>query len=275
MNIMQNQPALWQIIFKQWYEKFCEGRLLVYASNQQPNSALLATRAARRIGAGNSIIAAPREMREIFQSIEIGAWVEEYMDTAGFADLITDLSAVAVLIGPGSGINISVRQRIISARQAGVKIILDSNAITALSGSLDLLIKSQNLSENSLILVANQAELFSLFGKTTQITPEYLLNCAQEINGTIVFKCQLPLIACHDGRVCQNQPPYIYWDISGASDVLSGIVAGLIAQELPPFEASAIATYCHTKATNILGKGLICEDIASILPNILKGIYNE
>ena len=55
-------------------------------------------------------------------------------------------------------------------------------------------------------------------------------------------------------------------------DVLGGVVLGLLAQGMPPFEAACAAVWLHGEAGDCFGPGLISEDLAEMLPAVLRDL---
>jgi len=59
---------------------------------------------------------------------------------------------------------------------------------------------------------------------------------------------------------------------AGSGDVLTGIIAGLLAQKLTPEEAAALGVHLHAKAGELaastLGTSMIASDILSFLPDV-------
>jgi NAD(P)H-hydrate epimerase len=58
----------------------------------------------------------------------------------------------------------------------------------------------------------------------------------------------------------------------GSGDVLAGLIAGLLVQEVAPFKAAAMAAWIHGRAAADFGPGLIAEDLPDCLPGVLRGL---
>jgi ADP-dependent NAD(P)H-hydrate dehydratase / NAD(P)H-hydrate epimerase len=43
--------------------------------------------------------------------------------------------------------------------------------------------------------------------------------------------------------------------------VLAGLIAGLLAQGMPPWDAAAAGAYLHGRAGALAGQGLVAEDL--------------
>jgi NAD(P)H-hydrate epimerase len=91
----------------------------------------------------------------------------------------------------------------------------------------------------------------------------------------IVLKGSDTVIAAPNGLAIVNTNAPSTLSTAGASDVLSGIVLGLLAQGMDAFLASATAVWLHGAAANTFGPGLIAEDLPDLLPSVFRHLYGS
>jgi NAD(P)H-hydrate repair Nnr-like enzyme with NAD(P)H-hydrate dehydratase domain len=92
---------------------------------------------------------------------------------------------------------------------------------------------------------------------------------AQDWNKTVVLKGACTIIAAPDGQAKISPIANPGLASAGTGDILSGVIAGLLAQGLSPFNAAALGVYLHAKAGDMVraklgDAGMIATDLLPI-----------
>ena len=103
---------------------------------------------------------------------------------------------------------------------------------------------------------------------------------AQKYGTVVVLKGSRTVVAYPDGRVLINTTGNAGMATAGAGDVLTGIIAGIIAQGVQAGNASAMGVCLHgiagDAAAEVTGMhGLVAGDIVDILPAAIKEILKD
>lgn len=267
-----DEPGLWRAHLPRpgaAGNKFTRGHCVVSAGTEMTGAARLAAEAARRIGAGLVTVAAAPEARTALACGRPGTIVATVADDDAFAALIDDPRRNAVLIGPGAGVSAGTRARVLAALGRGKACVLDADALTVFKGAPDELFRAI---AGPCVLTPHEGEFARVFPAETGDKLARARRAAAASGATVLLKGADTVIAAPDGRASINAsaPPDLA--TAGAGDVLAGMILGLLAQAMPPFEAACAAAWMHGKSAAAFGAGLIAEDVIDGLPAVISGL---
>jgi NAD(P)H-hydrate epimerase len=103
---------------------------------------------------------------------------------------------------------------------------------------------------------------------------------SREHGVTLVLKGARTLITSPEGRLAVNGSGNPSLASGGTGDVLTGLIAGFLAQGLAPFQAACLAVYCHGAAADRLAprygdRGLMATDLLPEIPAVLKALRDH
>ena len=129
------------------------------------------------------------------------------------------------------------------------------------------------------ILTPHPGEMARLAGLSVDEVQRDRLDIAQELarewNKMIVLKGAYTVIAAPDGQARISPVANPGLASAGTGDVLSGAIAGLVAQGLSLFDAAACGVYLHGEAGEMVkdrlgDAGMMATDLLPVLPLVIK-----
>ena len=260
--------------------KYSRGHAVVFGSERMSGAARLAAAAARRIGSGLVTVAAPKAARALYLSDAPGL-LFHVTDEDGAADVLFDERRNAVLIGPGYGAGQATQKVVLNVLRAGRATVLDADALTSFRGQAETLFAAVRECRAGVVMTPHMGEFNRLFGEFTrqfgsEASPEDRLtqarSAAAESGAVVVLKGSDTVIASPDGpaAISVNAPPGLA--TAGTGDVLAGLIVGLLAQGLSPWDAARAGVWVHGAAAGD-GIGLLAEDLPPAIPDILRQLW--
>jgi ADP-dependent NAD(P)H-hydrate dehydratase / NAD(P)H-hydrate epimerase len=275
------------------------GRVLIVAGSRgKTGAAVLSSWAALRAGAGLVTVATaenvldtvaapvPEIMTEPLAATASGSISPRCLDDGRFASIVQGKDVMAV--GPGLSTDPETQQfvrRIVSS--AGIPVVLDADGLNAFAKNTA---EFPRRATPPLVLTPHPGEMARLLGSSVADVQSRRLEVARrasaEWNAWVILKGHQTVIAAPDGRAWINSTGNPGMATAGTGDVLTGILAGLIAQfGTAHFERALIfAVYLHGLAGDLAaaetgGAPLMASDLIRALPRafaqLLSGVNRD
>jgi len=256
------------------------GKLLIVGGSETFSGApTLAALAALRTGVDVVYIAAPRETAYAISSIspdlitlklDGGYLSSQNMPTIrSYTERVT-----AVLIGPGLGTHKETQEavgKIIEmAEERRTPILLDADGLKAFA-------EFKRSFKTPAVLTPHAGEYAILTGEKPpediEERAEHVRRIAKQLNAVILLKSHIDVIS--DGiKVKLNFTGNPGMTVGGTGDVLSGIVAALLAQGVNPFEAAVAGAFINGASGDFVkaekGYHMLASDLIDWIPKVMN-----
>jgi hydroxyethylthiazole kinase-like uncharacterized protein yjeF len=278
-RLFANSPALWLDHFPKPElnaHKYDRGHTLVASGGAtRTGAARLAARAALRVGSGLVTVASPPEALGVNAAHLTAVMLRGCDGPEGLHHILQDERFNSLVLGPALGVHSGTRAMVAVAVHARRSLVLDADALTSFEG---LASEFYGAFRNAAtVLTPHGGEFTRLFkGHPDVLDPPSKLERARRAafytGAVVLLKGPDTVIAAPDGRAAINQNGTPYLATAGSGDTLCGLIAGLMAQGVPAFEAACAGTWIHAEAGASFGPGLIAEDLAEQVPGVLRGL---
>ena len=244
------------------------GHVLIIGGNKgMAGSVMLAAEAAARTGAGlvsvatisQHATAALQSCREIM--------VHGVSDVSEFNTLLDQCSVVAV--GPGLGQDAWAKKLFARLLEFKLPMIVDADALNLLA--------NEPMQKNSWVITPHPGEAARLLNNSSKEIQENRLKAVQalqkQFGGVSVLKGSGTLIASEENvSVCTAGNPGMA--SGGMGDVLTGVIAGLLAQGLNLYDAARFGVQLHAQSADIAVqdglRGMLASDLFIPLRKLLN-----
>lgn len=248
---------------------------LMAGSRNMAGAAYLSGKAAAITGTGLVRVVTEGCNREILQTLfpEAVLTTEEMLSEERLVNALSWADAAG--IGPGLSTGEAAEKELACVlTQAKIPLVLDADALNILSKHPDWLKKG----DTPKILTPHMGEMVRLSGHSMEELKQKPLELAaayaKEHEVILVLKDARTVVT--DGeRIVLNTTGNNGMATGGSGDVLTGIITGLLAQGMAPFEAAVSGVYLHglagdRAAENTGVRGMLSTDLLKELPGVLK-----
>ena len=269
------------------------GRVLVVAGSiNYVGAAYLASSGAVRVGAGLVTLATPRSLQPILAAKLAEVTYLPLQETGQGTVAAPAVKQITpylenyrvLLMGCGLGENQSVKLLVKSLLFRGEdrlpSLVLDADALNALS---EVPRWWRDFTQEA-ILTPHPGEMARLAGTSVdEIQKDRIEICrglASEWHKVIVLKGAYTVVAGPDGQAQVSPVANPGLASAGTGDVLAGVIAGLVAQGLPLFEAACLGVHLHGAAGEMVKSdlgdaGMTASDLLAVLPKTLKRLKGK
>lgn len=243
-------------------------------------AAAMTAMAAMRAGAGLVTLGVPQSLHPVIESTTLEVMScplsensEGFLSESSFDAIMHNVSGKkCIAIGPGLGTDPSTKKLVVRLlSEVQIPVILDADGLNLLAGQTDELKKLKSTA----VLTPHPGEMSRLTGIPVSQIQKSRVDCAREFamefNVHLVLKGAGTVIAHPDGRVFINSTGNSGMASGGMGDILTGIIAGFIAQNYPVEDAAKLGVFLHGAAGDALSEsmgpfGYLASDMLKILP---------
>ena len=229
----------------------------------------MASRAAARSGAGLVSAFVPDAIHAL-----VAPAVPEVMVHSG----MPEGKWTAILVGCGMGRSATTREQVIHLLETSeVPVVLDADAVTVLADHIGSITNAKC----PVVLTPHPGEFAMLFGLKVEDVQEDRFGMARmaadKLGATVVLKGAGTLVAAPGQTMAVNLTGNPGMAAGGSGDVLGGIIAGLAAQGIAPFEAACAGVWLHGRAGDLAAAeksqaSLLATDLVEKLPDAFRAV---
>ena len=262
------------------------GRVFVAAaSTGMTGAAALTSAGALRVGAGLVTLGAPKSLNPILEvkltevmTLSLPETAEGSLALEAKSHIIEAVERTKSVLAIGPGLSqypetVTLVHSLI--QETDTPTVIDADGINALSKSKAIL---SSLSPQT-VLTPHPGEMARLIGGSVEALERDRIGIAQRFaqahNVTLVLKGAPTVVAGGNGEVWINSTGNAGMATGGMGDVLTGLIAGLIAQKVSPFNAAVLGVYLHGLAGDIVAEsigmhGLMAGDVLNHVPKAIE-----
>lgn len=183
----------------------------------------------------------------------------------------------AVLLGCGLGRGRQTDALVRRLMDLPQPLVLDADGINALAGHMD---EWERRRGRVTVLTPHEGEFLRVGGNLSQGRTAAATEFAHQSGAVVVLKGPGTVVAGPDGRCRVNTTGNCGMAKGGSGDVLTGLIAALLAQGAGPTQAAALGNWLHGRAGDLAAAAwteyaMTPEDLLSCLPLAFRELTEE
>jgi len=199
------------------------------------------------------------------------------------ADTILDFmkeKGTVMAIGPGMSVDNEISELVACLVTGSEKpVVIDADGLNAIAGKTGILKKSRA----PVILTPHPGEMKRLLSGTHETEADRIgtaISFAKRTGTYLLLKGVPTVVATPAGEAFLNPTGNPGMATAGTGDVLTGMVAALLAQHLTPGHASILGAYLHGLAGDMSAakkgaRSLTASDIINAIPRVLRSMADD
>ena len=269
------------------------GRVFIVAgSTGMTGAAALASEAALRAGAGLVTLAIPKHLNPILEGLLPEVMTLPLPETDAGSLAVSATSTIlefaertksVLAIGPGLSQNpetVTFVHQLVREnhdQELGLRMVIDADGLNALAQDRQII----SLLDKETVLTPHPGEMARLANAPIPTLEADRISTAQQFANehgvTLVFKGAPTVTGAPNGNVWINSTGNPGMATGGMGDLLTGIIAGFMAQGVPSENAAALGVYIHGLAGDITSErlgthGLIASDVLKAVPESISSL---
>jgi len=236
------------------------GKVLVIGGQIGMSGAVaLTSKAALKVGAGIVTAAVPRAIHDIMEQKLTEVLTVPLEDNAGhisrnadkqIRELIEKYDVIA--IGPGIGRSKDIESILLIVLSSDKPCVIDADALYFLKDMLEIVKRRKA----PVIITPHPGEMARLTGLTIEAILDNPLattyKFVKENNMITVLKIERTVVGDTEGNIYINRGGNSGMAKGGSGDILTGTIAGLLAQKMIPKDAARLGVYLHARSADIM-----------------------
>lgn len=267
--------------------KYSVGKVFVLSGSRSYTGApVMTSQAAMRAGAGLTVLGTPKSIQMAVAQRVAEVIVRPLEETSDGSVALAALPHIreradwadVIAIGPGLSLNEETREVVLEfVRTSDKPIVLDADGIMFIASDLSVLRKRKHPT----ILTPHAGEMRKLTGfeadyiETNRV--DAARSAAEKLNCVVCLKGSPTVTGTPGGDVYLNTTGNPGMATGGTGDVLTGVIASLVAQGMNPAEAAFCGVFIHGMAGDIAARAfgersLMALDLLACIPEALNTI---